>query len=587
MYVIDATHYLDDKGAIAPQRGPARKMADFVTSVIAHASDIDRRDDAPGPLCFECRKRDDHHVVAGIAEDGAIAWACPACGTHGRISNWEGTFWNLGSYRPRVPTPAAPVIARSAPKATAESLESFVRRQPADALASVLLELAADHEAVKARLTRLQLSDRPDKLAAAFRKSLADWRRSTRFYGYRESREFGLQLEAWLDQVARELLPRDPPAALALFESFIEADASWFERADDSDGCIGDAVRAACRHWLTAAAQCETPAAVWPERMMKLYEADAYGAREALLRRADLLLAEPELRRLVALFESRMTDTLAAGSQRNGLPSGAFTMSAALSLLSEALRDPDVMVRAVLQYSPQPNPVQKQQFVRAYLDADRPEDALNWLQEPWGHMERGRQELLADAMGRLGRFEQSAPIRQQLFEETLSVFDLQRWLEHVSHAARPEALARARQLALDHADPTTAATLLLELGDADAAEARLLKAPEHIDGGNYGELVPLAKALRTHERTRGEAAVYRALLRGVLDRAYARAYGHAARYWARLREIADSGVDLMPLQPHLEFETEIRLRHARKSAFWAHVNGKRSDPVDDDDDLGG
>jgi hypothetical protein len=52
MYVIDARHYLDDRGAIAPERGPARKMADFITSVIAHASDFDRPDGIPGPVCF-------------------------------------------------------------------------------------------------------------------------------------------------------------------------------------------------------------------------------------------------------------------------------------------------------------------------------------------------------------------------------------------------------------------------------------------------------------------------------------------------------------------------------------------------------
>ena len=43
MYVIDTRHYLDDKGDIGPEKGPARNMADFVTSVIAHASDFDRR----------------------------------------------------------------------------------------------------------------------------------------------------------------------------------------------------------------------------------------------------------------------------------------------------------------------------------------------------------------------------------------------------------------------------------------------------------------------------------------------------------------------------------------------------------------
>ena len=145
------------------------------------------------------------------------------------------------------------------PKLT-ESVESFVQRQPASVLAAVLLELAEEDEAVRQRLTRLQLADRPEKLATAFRKTLAAWRRSKKFYDYGESNAFGHELEVWLDQVAREVLPTDPPAALNLFEEFIESDASWFERADDSDGSIGDAVRAACRHWLKAAASCETPA---------------------------------------------------------------------------------------------------------------------------------------------------------------------------------------------------------------------------------------------------------------------------------------------------------------------------------------
>ena len=95
MYVIDTRHYLNDNGSIAPDRGPARKMADFVTSVVAHASDFDRSDDVRGPACFKCRKRDDRRVETGIAEDGVVIWVCPACGTNGQISNWQGTFWDL------------------------------------------------------------------------------------------------------------------------------------------------------------------------------------------------------------------------------------------------------------------------------------------------------------------------------------------------------------------------------------------------------------------------------------------------------------------------------------------------------------
>ncbi|MFM8556507.1 MAG: hypothetical protein ACKODG_10090 [Betaproteobacteria bacterium] len=69
MYVIDLTHDLDAKGVIAPERGPARKFAEFLTAVVTHATDFDRPDETPGPLCFKCRKRDQRVVDTAITED--------------------------------------------------------------------------------------------------------------------------------------------------------------------------------------------------------------------------------------------------------------------------------------------------------------------------------------------------------------------------------------------------------------------------------------------------------------------------------------------------------------------------------------
>ena len=96
------------------------------------------------------------------------------------------------------------------PTKPAEDLETFLKRQDPSTLVSVLIDLANDHEAVQERLARLQMADHPDKLAAGFRKTLTAWRRSSKFFTYREAGEFGRTLEAWLEQVARELLPRDP-----------------------------------------------------------------------------------------------------------------------------------------------------------------------------------------------------------------------------------------------------------------------------------------------------------------------------------------------------------------------------------------
>jgi len=468
-------------------------------------------------------------------------------------------------------------------KSSREDLEAFLRRQNAADLVDLLLELAQEHDAVLARLARMQLADRPDKLAVDFKKTLASLRRSTRFYDYREAPAFVHTLQTWLDQVVRELLPIDPSAALSLFEAFIAADEKWFERADDSDTLIGELVQTACRYWLQAAAQCNAPPGGWSDRLLALYAADPYGVRSDLLRCAGLLLDAPAQCELVARFESQLTRALDSAPGGRQLPIGVFHASAALSLLAESLDDPDIEVRATLRHSPQPNALQRERFARAYLDADRAEDALAWLQEHWDRHELTRQNLLADALERLGRFIESLPIRQQVFESTLSELDLADWLRHLPQAEQPQAIAHARELALVHDELIDAVALLLELGDAAAAEERLLSEAARIDGRSYTQLVSLSKVLCARGCLRGEAAIHRALLNAILDRGYARAYGHAARYWKRLGEIDASGVEVTPLVPHEEFAAGVRSRHRRKTSFWAYVNGTRRDRHDDSD----
>jgi ribosomal protein L37AE/L43A len=91
MYITDLTHFLDDSGAIGPVKGPARAMAQFQVEVVAHASDS-APESFPAPRCFKCKKAD---VVALQAPDDAVIWICPKCQTEGRISNWQGSLWDL------------------------------------------------------------------------------------------------------------------------------------------------------------------------------------------------------------------------------------------------------------------------------------------------------------------------------------------------------------------------------------------------------------------------------------------------------------------------------------------------------------
>ena len=96
MYITDLTHFLDKSGAIGPVKGPARAMAQFHVDAVAHASDATGHALA-APTCFKCKKST---VEVARAQDDAIVWACPACRTEGRISNWQGSLWDLRD-RPR------------------------------------------------------------------------------------------------------------------------------------------------------------------------------------------------------------------------------------------------------------------------------------------------------------------------------------------------------------------------------------------------------------------------------------------------------------------------------------------------------
>ena len=104
--------------------------------------------------------------------------------------------------------------------------------------------------------------------------------------------------------------------------------------------------------------------------------------------------------------------------------------------------------------------------------------------------------------------------------------------------------------------------------------------PAAIRGNDYGTLLPLVEALERKGLWTGATAVYRALLVAILDRAYAPAYRHAARYWARLAALTPHYSGPRLLESPEEFEARIRAQHKRKSSFWAHVSGLKQADAD-------
>ena len=324
-----------------------------------------------------------------------------------------------------------------------------LRAQPKDELVALLDELAAKHPEVEARLARHALATDPAALAAQFRQRLQAWKRSTRFRPRSAAAAFSRELETWIDEIERELLPLDAARAHTLADAFVRMDERLFEQADDSDGAIGDAVRAGCRLWLvTAKAQPDRQPAQWIDRIYALVDADEYGAREALLRHADLLLAPPDLRALASRFEDDLERALAGRPTGERTPHPVFKAAAAVGLVADALHDPDLSTRATLRYSPAPNPLQKEQFVESYLRFGRPADALVWLEGDWGMHEERRERLLAQAYAALEDAPGLRAVRRKLFDRTGSASDFEAWQATLAPEERSDAAAVARERVL-------------------------------------------------------------------------------------------------------------------------------------------
>lgn len=98
-WVVDLTHFLDEEGAIAPPKGPARRLAEHMVAIVAMAS---RPEIIPPPeYHVRCRRRPGRKPCLGMIEVDLdpetenIAWWCPVCDDNGYISNWKGTMWDL------------------------------------------------------------------------------------------------------------------------------------------------------------------------------------------------------------------------------------------------------------------------------------------------------------------------------------------------------------------------------------------------------------------------------------------------------------------------------------------------------------
>ena len=97
---VDLRHYLLPDGRPAPLTPRGQRLFAYWAEIVSQAT----RYDDPTTLC--CRRRPGRRpcgtllTISFEIDTFDVLWFCPRCDDRGRISGWEGTFWDNGSTEP-------------------------------------------------------------------------------------------------------------------------------------------------------------------------------------------------------------------------------------------------------------------------------------------------------------------------------------------------------------------------------------------------------------------------------------------------------------------------------------------------------
>jgi hypothetical protein len=93
-WTVDLRHFLESSGALAALPGRGMRLGQYWAEIVSQATLYD------DPTTLRCRRRPGRRPCGALltiffdAENHDVLWFCPTCRDGGRISGWQGTFWD-------------------------------------------------------------------------------------------------------------------------------------------------------------------------------------------------------------------------------------------------------------------------------------------------------------------------------------------------------------------------------------------------------------------------------------------------------------------------------------------------------------
>lgn len=453
---------------------------------------------------------------------------------------------------------------------------------PAQKLAQLVLDEAERNAGFRRQVkAALAAKSGPEGIAKLIDRRLSGLERAKSFIEWDKARAFRDDLQSLTDTIEAELAPAAPDMAMDRFIRFIATHERVFERVDDSSGHVQDVYYLAIISAGKLTAQLSAhEAALLPDRIMARLGETTHGYLADLTKAIAPHLPQSTLAQWDAELDAAITKRKleeAKLSTDRWHCSMTSQWSEMRQTIAEARGDIDLMI--TLESAKKPHMQDVQGMAVRLLAAGRADEALEWVRKP-GSRVKGQDDALspqrvqieASILEALGDKSAAQALRWQCFESRLSADILRDYLKNLPDFDDIEAETNALQYGLSHQDPELALRFYLNWPRLDLAAQIILQHHAHWDGGLWHSLPKTAETLE-HEHQAAATILYRALLDDILKAARSKAYGHGAKYLAKLALLAEAADPFLPegVMEHGSYLAQLRKNHGRKSGFWGRI----------------
>jgi hypothetical protein len=455
----------------------------------------------------------------------------------------------------------------------------------AERLAAILVELAGSDAEIKRRL-RLELAAQTggDTVAAEIGKRLAALRSARSFVDWQQRRDFVKGLDLQRTMIVDRVAQARADLALDLMWRFMDLANPVLNRADDSNGSVGDVFRAACQDLWTIAAKAKPDPVNLADRVFAAVQANDFGVFDGLVTVMLPALGEAG----AAHLKERLTKVLRDRSAKAGdRDHQARVARLALQALADGQSDVDAYI-ALVPLEKRRLPFQAAAIGRRLLAAGRTAEALAVLERTKPKRRAARaardelylighsaddewEETYIEALEATGKEDEAQRLRWAAFEERLSADRLRAYLKKLPDFDDVEAEERAMKHALGFTSFAAALAFFVEWPNQVQAAQLVLTRASEINGNLYYLLDPAAQLIES-KYPLAATLLRRAMIEDTLVGAKSTRYKHAARHLLECQSLAAGIPNFAGFERHEAFVSRLRTQHGRKTGFWGQLN---------------